>query len=51
MCSATKCLTCEKTTWVGCGAHVASVKASVPPDQWCNCPPDKRKPEGGCVIQ
>ncbi|MFT4200478.1 hypothetical protein [Gordonia sp. (in: high G+C Gram-positive bacteria)] len=35
MCHAVKCRTCGKTTWSGCGSHVAQVKAMVPPDQWC----------------
>ncbi|WP_371864990.1 hypothetical protein [Gordonia spumicola] len=30
-----KCTTCGKTTWSGCGSHVAQVKASVPATQWC----------------
>ena len=36
MCRATKCRTCGKTTWAGCGQHVSSVRASVPASQWCN---------------
>ena len=36
MCRAAKCKTCGKTTWAGCGQHVASVKAGVPAGQWCN---------------
>lgn len=36
MCRATTCRTCNKTTWAGCGQHVAMVKASVPASQWCN---------------
>lgn len=36
MCRATRCRTCNKTTWAGCGQHVAAVKASVPASQWCN---------------
>ena len=35
MCRAVKCKTCGKTTWAGCGQHVAQVKAGVPNDQWC----------------
>jgi hypothetical protein len=35
MCRPTTCRTCQKTTWAGCGQHVAQVKASVPVDQWC----------------
>lgn len=35
MCRPTRCRTCGKTTWAGCGQHVADVKASVPAEQWC----------------
>ncbi|GAA3540356.1 hypothetical protein [Aeromicrobium flavum] len=35
MCRPTTCRTCGKTTWAGCGQHVASVKATVPAGQWC----------------
>lgn len=35
MCRATKCRTCGKTTWAGCGQHVAMVKMSVPASDWC----------------
>ena len=35
MCRPATCKTCQKTTWTGCGQHVADVKASVPPTQWC----------------
>jgi hypothetical protein len=38
MCFAVKCDKCSKTTWSGCGAHIETVKASVPADQWCTCP-------------
>ena len=36
MCRAVRCRTCSKTTWSGCGAHVAQVRAQVPADQWCS---------------
>ena len=36
MCRAVRCKTCGKTTWAGCGQHVAGVKAGVPAGQWCN---------------
>lgn len=36
MCHAVRCRTCHKTTWSGCGAHIAQVKARVPTDQWCD---------------
>lgn len=35
MCRPTTCNVCGKTTWAGCGQHIASVKASVPANQWC----------------
>ena len=36
MCRPVTCKTCKKTTWAGCGQHVAQVKASVPKGNWCN---------------
>lgn len=36
MCRAVKCNVCQKTTWSGCGEHIAAVKSSVPASQWCN---------------
>nr|WP_087008054.1 hypothetical protein [Brevibacterium yomogidense] len=35
MCRAAKCRTCGKTTWAGCGQHVAQVKKVVPTAEWC----------------
>ena len=35
MCRATTCRQCGRTTWAGCGQHVAQVRAGVPDDQWC----------------
>lgn len=35
MCRPTTCRVCKKTTWAGCGQHVAAVKAGVPAAQWC----------------
>jgi len=35
MCRPVRCRTCGKTTWAGCGSHVAAVRAKVPADQWC----------------
>lgn len=35
MCHPTRCRTCGKTTWAGCGSHVAQVRARIPADQWC----------------
>jgi len=36
MCSPVKCQVCGKTTWAGCGQHIALVKARVPAGQWCD---------------
>ncbi|RZI55244.1 MAG: hypothetical protein EOP37_28625 [Rubrivivax sp.] len=36
MCRATTCRTCGKTTWAGCGQHIAAVKQDVPASQWCD---------------
>ncbi len=36
MCHPKRCKTCSKTTWSGCGQHVAQVKAMVPAGDWCN---------------
>ncbi|HQA31841.1 hypothetical protein [Propioniciclava tarda] len=42
MCRPVTCRVCGKTTWAGCGQHVAQIKASVPKAQWCN---NKHTPE------
>ena len=36
MCHPARCKTCGKTTWKGCGQHVAQVKAGVPAADWCD---------------
>jgi len=36
MCRAVTCQVCGKTTWAGCGQHIAMVKAGVPKGQWCD---------------
>lgn len=36
MCQPVRCRVCQKTTWAGCGQHIASVKRSVPASEWCN---------------
>jgi hypothetical protein len=36
MCRPVTCTVCGKTTWAGCGDHIAQVKAIVPADQWCD---------------
>jgi hypothetical protein len=35
MCRAAHCRICGRTTWSGCGQHVAQVKATVRADDWC----------------
>lgn len=42
MCRPVTCRVCGKTTWAGCGQHIAQVKARVPADQWC----DGKHPQG-----
>ena len=36
MCRAVTCKTSGKTTWSGCGQHVASVRQGVAASQWCD---------------
>ena len=47
MCRPVKCKTCHKTTWAGCGQHVAQVKASVPAGQWCAGHPKSASQKAG----
>jgi hypothetical protein len=47
MCRPTRCKRCDKTTWTGCGQHVAAVRAAVPADQWCPGHPDSDTRSGG----
>jgi hypothetical protein len=35
------CSTCGKTTWNGCGQHVADVRRNVPAAQWCGGHPEQ----------
>ena len=49
MCRTVKCKTCGKTTWSGCGQHVAQVKAGVPTTDWCAGHP-KTPREGGNIF-
>ncbi len=35
MCRAVTCKSCGKTTWAGCGQHVDTVMATVPPTDRC----------------
>ncbi|MCK8476171.1 MULTISPECIES: hypothetical protein [Microbacterium] len=46
MCRAVRCKTCGKTTWAGCGEHVAEVRRTVPAAQWCSGHP-KEQTQGG----
>jgi hypothetical protein len=44
-----KCKICSKTTWAGCGQHIAQVKAGVPAYNWCAGHP-KATGEGGGMF-
>ncbi|HEY3530662.1 MAG TPA: hypothetical protein VGK78_16060 [Nocardioides sp.] len=35
MCHPVRCHTCGLTTWRGCGAHAAQLRAVIPADEWC----------------
>lgn len=37
MCYPTRCTTCGKTTWAGCGEHADAVLAGVPREERCTC--------------
>ena len=50
MCRATTCRTCGKTTWTGCGQHVAYVKAGVPADEWCPGHPELERAGDGAWL-
>ena len=41
MCRAATCRRCGKATWAGCGQHVDSVMAAVPPAERCMCAPEQ----------
>ena len=47
MCRPVTCKTCRKTTWAGCGQHVAQVKAVVPAGNWCAGHPQSERTGGG----
>ena len=50
MCRPVTCRTCGKTTWAGCGHHIASVKAVVPKENWCDGhAKDEREPSGSWI--
>jgi len=38
MCKPVPWSQCGKTTWEGCGDHVAEVRAQVSDADWCTCP-------------
>lgn len=40
MCYPILCPRCGKTTWDGCGLHVADVMSTVAQDQQCRCDTD-----------
>lgn len=37
MCTRVQCDRCGKPTWAGCGRHVETALAGVPPDARCRC--------------
>ncbi|KAG8062094.1 hypothetical protein GUJ93_ZPchr0003g18375 [Zizania palustris] len=37
MCRRVKCEACGKSTWAGCGRHVASVHGQIADGQHCSC--------------
>ena len=47
MCRPVTCKQCGKTTWAGCGQHIASVKAGVPAGQWCDGHKDTAPAQSG----
>jgi hypothetical protein len=53
MCYQSECRKCSKTTWQGCGRHVASVYNQIPEGQHCMCKDwpgvstEKKEMEGG----
>ena len=51
MCRPTTCKKCQKTTWAGCGQHVASVKEMVPASQWCSGHQDEPGQGGGFLAR
>ncbi|HEX7162383.1 MAG TPA: hypothetical protein VF223_14250 [Trebonia sp.] len=51
MCRPVTCKKCGKTTWAGCGQHVAQVKASVPAGQWCSGHSREEGTDGGWLAK
>lgn len=50
MCYPVPCQVCGKTTWSGCGQHIASVKAQVPASQWCGGHAGAQSSSGGSIF-
>ena len=50
MCRPVTCKTCGKTTWAGCGQHIAGVKMAVPADRWCDGH-EKAERSGGLLAR
>ncbi len=50
MCRAVTCKTCGKTTWAGCGQHIAQVRATVANDQWCPGGHPRSERHGGGLL-
>jgi hypothetical protein len=50
MCRPVNCQACGKTTWAGCGQHVAQVKAVVPTGQWCDGHANEPAANGGSFF-
>ena len=48
MCRRTKCRTCGKATYAGCGMHVDQVLAGVPKADRCTC--DRNANRGGGLL-
>lgn len=51
MCRPTTCRNCKKTTWAGCGMHVAQIKSAVPASQWCAGHPKEERAGGGFLSK
>ena len=49
MCRTTRCKTCGKTTWAGCGQHVNQVMAGVARDDRCPGHPKAEREPGGLL--
>lgn len=37
MCQKTKCITCNKWTWKGCGKHISEALKGIPQNELCVC--------------